>query len=300
MSKRNLLNLILLGIVAILILVVVYEPGVEEKAKPRLATLDKTTINKITLERTGQRPLTLEKHDGNWMMQTPFQIRANKIKAESLLALVEQETFAQYPLKDLDVKSYGLDIPRASITFNDKERFDFGGTEPLNKRRYVRYHDTLYVINDYFYYQLMSPVTMFVDHKLLPQSDHITKLVLPALSLTLKDGTWQLHPKSDGQSNEQANELIENWKLTHAMQISDYDGKSAKQSAEVYLDNQDTPITFHILLDKEHFYLARPDLGLKYEIARDKANELFKLPSKIDIPTEQQPAPVSNSTSEKN
>ena len=300
MSKRNLLNLILLGIVAILILVVVYEPGVEKKTKTTLATLDKSTINKITLERTGQRPLTLEKQDGNWMMQTPFQIRANKIKAESLLALVEQETFAQYPLKDLDVKSYGLDIPRASITFNDKERFDFGGTEPLNKRRYVRYHDTLYVINDYFYYQLMSPVTMFVDHKLLPQSDNITRLVLPSLSLTLKDGTWQLQPKSNGQGNEQANELIENWKLTHAVQISDYDGKSAKQSAEVYLDNQDMPITFHILLDKEHFYLARPDLGLKYEIARDKANELFKLPSKIDIPTEQQSAPVSNSTSEKN
>jgi hypothetical protein len=291
MSKRNLLNLILLGIVAVLVLVVVYEPGVEKKTKTPLATIDKSTINKITIERTGQEQVTLEKQDGNWVMQAPFHIRANKIKTESLLALVELETFAHYPLKDLDVKNYGLDIPRASITFNDKERFDFGGTEPLNKRRYVRYRDTLYVMNDYFYYQLMSPITVFVDHKLLPESDNITKLVLPALTLTLHDGTWQLQPKTDGQSNEQANELIENWKLSHAMQISDYDGKSAQQSAEVYLDNKDTPITFHILLDKEHFYLARPDLGLQYEIARDKVNELLKLPSKIDIPTaEEQPA----------
>jgi len=289
MSKRNLLNLILLGIVAVLVLVVVYEPGVEKKTQPPLTSIVKATINKVTIERTGQPSVTLEKQGDDWVMQTPFQILANKIKVETLLALVEQESFAQYPLKDLDVKSYGLDIPRASIIFNDKERFDFGGTEPLNKRRYIRYNDNLHVINDYFYYQLMSPVTVFVDHKLLPQNDNITKLVLPGLSITLKDGTWQLEPKTDGQSNEQANELIENWKLTHAMQISDYDGKSAKQSAEVYLDNKDTPITFHILIDNEHFFLARPDLGLKYEIARDKVNELLKLPSKIDIPAAEQP-----------
>ena len=297
MSKRNLLNLILLGIVAALVLVVVYEPGVEKKTKTALAALDKSTIHKITIERTGQEKVTLEKQAGKWIMQAPFHIPANTIKAEGLLSLVEQETFAHYALKDLDVKNYGLDIPRASITFDDKERFDFGATEPLNKRRYVRYHDTLYVINDYFYYQLMSPVTMFVDHKLLPESDNITRLVLPSLSLTLKDGTWQLQPKSDGQSNEQANELIDNWKLTHAIQLSDYDGKSAKQSAEVYLDNAQTPITFHILLDTEHFYLARPDLGLKYELARDKTNELLKLPSKIDVPAaEQKPAPPKPTT----
>lgn len=292
MSKRNLLNLILLGIVAVLVLVVVYEPGVEKKTRPPLTTIDKKTINKITIQRTGQATVTLEKQADNWVMQAPFHILANKIKAETLLALVEQESFAQYPLKDLDVKTYGLDIPRASIIFNDAEQFDFGGTEPLNKRRYVRYNNQLYVINDYFYYQLMSPVTVFVDHKLLPLNDNITKLVLPGLTLTRQDGTWQLEPKSDGQGNEQANELIENWKLAHAMQINDYDGKSAKQSATVYLENQDTPITFHILLDQEHFYLARPDLGLKYEIARDKASELLKLPGKIEIPaTDQQPTP---------
>lgn len=300
MSKRNLLNLILLGIVAILILVVVYEPGVEKKTQPPLTSIDKATINKVTIERTGQPSVTLEKQGDDWVMQAPFQILANKIKVETLLALVEQESFAQYPLKYLDVKTYGLDIPRASVIFNDKERFDFGGTEPLNKRRYIRYNDKLHVINDYFYYQLMSPVTVFVDHKLLPQNDNITKLELPGLSLTLQDGTWQLKPKTDAQSNEQANELIDNWKLTHAMQISDYDGKSAKQSAEVYLDDKDTPITFHILIDSEHFFLARPDLALKYEIARDKVNELLKLPSKIDIPTSDQPPPVTNSAPVKN
>lgn len=86
MSKRNLLNLILLGIVAVLVLVVVYEPGVEKKTQPPLTSIVKATINKVTIERTGQPSVTLEKQGDDWVMQTPFQILANKIKVETLLA----------------------------------------------------------------------------------------------------------------------------------------------------------------------------------------------------------------------
>jgi len=284
MSRRTLLNLILLAIVGILVLVVVYEPGIEEQANPTLTNIDKTTINKIILERTGQQAVTLEKGTGNWSMLAPYKMSANQIKAESLLSLLQEETFAQYALKDLDSKTYGLDIPRATIIFNDNERFDFGGTEPLNKRRYVRYNDLLFVINDRFYYQLMSPVTTFVNHKLLPDSDNITRLVLPDLSLTLKDAKWELEPKQGDVSNDRANELIENWRMSHAMHISEYDGKAGKQQAQVYLDNSDTPVIFHIIIDGDNVYLGRPDLGLKYQIVKDKGLELLRLPAKLDVP----------------
>ena len=284
MSRRTLLNLVLLAIVGILVLVVIYEPGIETQTNPTLTTINKATINKITLERTGQQAVSLEKVADNWTMLAPYKISANKIKAESLLGLLQEETFAHYPLQDLDLKTYGLDIPRATIIFNDNNRFEFGGTEPLNKRRYVRYNDMLYVINDRFYYQLMSPVTTFVNHKLLPDSDNITKLVLPNLSLTLSDAKWKLEPKQDEVSNDRANELIENWRMSHAMHISEYDGKADKQQAKVYLDNSDTPVVFHIITDGDNVYLGRPVLGLKYQIVKDKGLELLRLPAKLDVP----------------
>lgn len=297
MSKRTLLNLVLLVVVAVLVLIVVYEPGVEKKINPPLAVIDKASISKITIERNGQPPVSLQKINDSWMMKAPFQVTANTIKSESLLGLFEQETFAQYPLKELDAKTYGLDIPRASIIFNDQYRFDFGATEPLNKRRYVRHNQTLYVIDDHFYYQLMSPVTVFVNHKLLPDSDNITRLVLPAFTLTLHDGSWQIEPESTDFSNDQANELIENWKLTHAMHISEYDGRSDKQLAKVYLDNNEVPIVFHIIQEKDNFYLGRADLGIKYQIVEDKSKDLLKLPVKLDLPITEPPAPaVDNKT----
>ena len=85
-------------------------------------------------------------------------------------------------------------------------------------------------------------------------------------------------------SNDRANELVENWRLSHAMNISAYDGKSDKKQAAVYLDNNDTPIIFHIMFENDSVFLGRADLGIKYEIVKDKGFELLKLPAKLDVP----------------
>ena len=222
MSTRNLLNLVLLAIVGILVLIVVYEPGKQQDEPVPLTTVDTKTINKIHISRTGQKDVTLVKSPdtGKWQMLAPFKTAANRIKTESLLTLLSQHSGAQYAMADLDVKTYGLDLPRATIIFNDELKFEFGTTEPLNKQRYLRFNDTLHVIDDHFYYQLMSPVTVFVDHQLVPVEKAVTKLELPDLSLSLNEGTWQLTPQQDGVSNDQANELVENWKTAFAMYIS--------------------------------------------------------------------------------
>jgi len=61
MSKRNLLNLVLFGVVAALVLVTVYEPGKKEApANPRLTQLQKDSINKIHLKRSDKQDVTLE------------------------------------------------------------------------------------------------------------------------------------------------------------------------------------------------------------------------------------------------
>ena len=50
MTSRNLLNLVLLGIVAVLVLVVVFEPGKEpDKDKIKLTALVKDAVKKIEI-----------------------------------------------------------------------------------------------------------------------------------------------------------------------------------------------------------------------------------------------------------
>lgn len=302
MSTRNLINLVLLVIVAILVLVVIYEPGKAPPTTQTLTTLDEKTIHRIHISRTGQADVSLQRtldasgQPGHWQMTAPFHVQANRIKAESLLGLLKQKSLADYSLEGLDIKSYGLDHPRASITFNDKWKFEFGSTEPINQHRYLRLNNHLYVIDDHFYYQLMSPVTVFVDHQLLTTGEPIKKMILPDFSLSLHDGGWRIAPARNDFSNDQANELIENWRSAHAMHIEEYKPATQAKQVQVYLQDHEKPIVFDIIIHADKFFLGRADLGLKYQIAKDNQRQLLQLPPRIETPDvdTQDPTPQTN------
>lgn len=293
MSSRNLINLVLLATAAILVLLVIYEPGKQEKLTQTLSTLDKNTITKITIKRADVKDVVLIKQGEDWHMQAPYQLAANNFKAEGLLDLLGMESDTQYPLDKLDVKTYGLDIPRASITYNDQYTFEFGTTESLKHRRYVKHNNTLHVVADIFYHRMSLNETDYLDHAILPAKSTITRLVLPAFSLSLQDGHWQIKPEAKSYSNDQANELIENWKLSQAINITKYTGKPGKQKISVFIQGSDKPIEFYITKNAKGFYLARPDLGLEYELANDKQKDLMELPPKVEA---ELPAPDSEKT----
>jgi len=282
MSSRNLINLVLLAVVGILLLLVIYEPGKQEKPKQTLSSLDRTTIKKITIKRTGVKDVVLVKQGEDWQMQSPYQLAANNFKAEGLLDLLGLESEAQYSLDELDVKTYGLDKPRASITYNDQHTFEFGTTESLKHRRYIKHNNILHVVADIFYHRMSLNETDYLDHAILPGNKTITRLELPAFTLNLQDGHWQIKPEPGSYSNDQANELIENWKLSQAIGITRFTGKPGKQKARVFVEGSDTPVDFYITRNDKGFYLARPDLGLEYEFANDKQKDLLELPPQVE------------------
>ena len=88
LSSRNLLNLVLFIVVITLVLVVVYKPGKEDEETRQLTTLDKNLVTEITIERTGNKKIQFKKVGNQWNMVTPYNLKANSIKLESLLDLV--------------------------------------------------------------------------------------------------------------------------------------------------------------------------------------------------------------------
>ncbi len=291
MSPRNILNLSLFAVVIVLALIAIYEPGKQDSKPQQLSSQDPKTIHRIRVERAGQQPMVFEKQGQDWHMQAPYPLLANQLKLDGLTRLLNQESYAQYVLQELDPKHYGLDKPKASITYNTNKPFHFGNTEPINNRRYVSHDDTLYVISDNFYYQLMSPVTSYIDHALLPKQT-IHKLALPNFTLEKKtEGNWQIKPTQSDFSTERANELIENWTLSHAIRIEGYEPQANLPQVNVYFEAKEAPLTFDVLKQENDFYLARPDLKLKYQFAADKAKQLLRLPPKIDAETIETHAP---------
>lgn len=286
MSTRNLINLLLLVVVAVLIAVVVYEPGKQVKPAIKLTELQRTAVDKIAINRLGTPAIVLEKHDTKWQMLEPYAMPANQTEADSLTEIVSAPSLAQYPLKDQDLKPYGLDQPRVTIVFNAKDKLEFGGNEPLNHQRYVRVGDTLHVITDRFYYNLSRPATDYVEHALLVEKPVITKLVLPNLTLAEHDGKWEAVPAIKDLSRDQVNELLDNWKSANATELLEYKPAHVKEQVQVFIKDSDKPLVFDVIREEHAIALGRADLGLQYKFMEEIGKGLLQLPPKIsaDLP----------------
>ncbi|MBI3562044.1 MAG: DUF4340 domain-containing protein [Gammaproteobacteria bacterium] len=296
LSARAWLNLGLSIAVAVLISVAVLEPGKKPIEKVTLSKLDKKTLNHIRIQRANQEDIVLEKHPSGWVMTAPLQYPANDFKVDSLLQIVNAESEAQYPIAPADLAKYGLDKPRASITFNNDQTFELGATEPLQQRRYLRYQNTLHLILDTYYYQLAAPASGFLDHALLPGNKNITKLVLPTLTVDLKDGKWSLQPAPKDYSVDQVTALLDGWRYAQAINVSRYDGKPLPATVKIYREGDNSALEFAHQISGNDLILIRNDLHLQFTLNADKRKDLLELPPKIEVNDNTGNKPVADKT----
>lgn len=279
MTSRLWLNLALFLLVVILVSIVVFEPGKEPPATlPRLTELTSAEITHIHIKRATGKDIELVKEtNGQWWMHNPYYLPANEFRVQSLLRLAETESLSSHNLADLQPASYGLNQPRAIVTFNRNTQIRFGDAEPLHQRRYVQIGDQLHTIVDTFYYQAAASPTIYLNHALLPPSANINKLVLPKLQLLLKNGQWQRIPPYPDYSADASIELINNWRYAQALELRTSEVKDGKADIEVYLTDQPEPLRFKLLQTEDEVILLRLGLGLEYVIAKDLYAKLSTL-----------------------
>jgi len=285
MRSRLLLNLVLVLIIIGLALLVIYEPGKQpEPSLPKLTGLKPQDVSTIHIERTTAGPISLYKQQGVWYMREPYRLPANDYRVQSLLRLLQTDSHAQHDLSKLNPAKYGLDKPRATITFNDKLKIAFGNTESLSKQRYVQIGNILHLIVDTFYYQAASPATGYASHAILP-TGKITDLQLPDMQLTLKDGQWQLQPPREDRSADVLTELIDNWQSAQAIQLKPFEDKVLpKTNIQVSLEGQKQPIRYTLQKHDDEIILLRHDVKMRYYISEDTRNQLTKLPAPTPQP----------------
>lgn len=280
MTSRLWLNLALLLLFGILLLVVVYEPGKEIEPPPaKLTRLTPETVTHVHLKRvTGQDIELVKVSDDQWWMHNPYYLPANNFRVQSLLRLTQADSLSNHPLKDLQPATYGLDKPRAVVTFNRTEQIKFGDTEPLQLQRYVQVGDQLHTVVDTFYYQAAGSPTNYLAHNLLPAEGDIVKLVLPDLQLVLEEGQWQRTPPHTELSADASIELINQWQHAQALKLRPTDIKDGKADIEIYLVNQPDPIRFKLLQTEDETGLIRLGVGLQYILANEVYQRLLSLP----------------------
>lgn len=277
MSSRTLLNLALLAVVGALIVLAVYEPGIEAPPPtPALTSVDPAGITRLRVERPNQPTVRLEKTASGWRMLEPYALAANAYRARALLGVAGAASHWQRPAGDLDLARFSLDKPKASLYLDDI-RIDFGGTESLTGRRYVRLGETIHLITDRVFHHLLANAANFVDYHLLAPGSEPVAITLPDRRLLRRHGVWALEPEDPGVGADALAQTVNAWRQAQAIEVRPLENGKSGQDVSVELAGADAPIHFRVRETESQVILGRPDVGVQYHFTPSGAASLLKL-----------------------
>lgn len=267
------INLSLFMIVLVLGILAVTRPGKKDgEVKPPLLSVDLAALKTLTLD-NGEH-IEFERKESGWRLVQPFSAAVNQARVEQLLAIASIIPAAEYPMPEPSLrKGYGLSEPFARLAFAGAE-LEFGGTAPLDHRRYVRNGERLYLIDDSFSHQLASKATDFVDKKLIPEGVSIRALTIPGLQLSkAKEGGWTSVP---ALPQDQLQDLIMQWSTSRAIEVRR--GAPRVLGEKIELETSMGPIRFSIYQKKPELILGREDLDLVFVMTGETASALLNQP----------------------
>ncbi|HHM05407.1 MAG TPA: DUF4340 domain-containing protein [Gammaproteobacteria bacterium] len=290
MTRRWLLNLILLAILGALLWVTVHEPGLEpEQAElPPLTGLTPEQIDTVKIERRDQPTVAFKRRGQGWVMTEPYETAANPMRLDSLALIAQTSSHRSFLATDADLAGAGLARPGVVLHLNDTV-IRFGGVSPVDGRRYVEVNRKVHLITDMYYTDLVAEPAAFVARRLLPEGAHITALTLPGLRIWQRNGLWTAEPPAD-PDNIQA--LVDEWQSAQAIKIrAGVAGAGERDAITVQLDTASAPLTFSIVRREGTLVLFRPDPGLEFDLGPGSEETLLELPKTTPPETEDEGTP---------
>jgi hypothetical protein len=288
MSRRNLLNVVLLATVLLLGAIVYFAPGGKDQPPATLTALDRAEISRIDVRREAADPISLRRRSGHWYITEPLAVPAADVAVRRLLSVLSQPVTGPLdPATAADEEKFGLASPRAIVEF-DKTPIAFGDTNPLGNRRYVRTNDGLFLIPDAHLFTLERGVYGLIDTRLLPPGASIAALHINGLTAKRDPaGKWTVMPPRTDVSTEQIASLEQHWEQASALRVAAADGDSQVPARSVTLELQDGQVLrFDISAEQPELILTRPELGIAYHLPASQAEQLLELTEPTNPETE--------------
>lgn len=281
--SRLFINIVLFLAVLFLAFFLSRNTNDNENTNIKLTTINPVSVEQIQIIRRDLDEITFIKKNGQWIMQTPYLIAANKIRINTMLKLLGAHSYTRLNESEVELERFLLDDPVVSIKFNDA-LISFGDTSPLDKHRYVLFDNSVHLINDSLYQQLLTSATFFISPNLLPPDSKIEALHLPGREILKVDGKWTIEPDMN-ISADKVIEVLDAWQDVAAVTVRTYEETEVLNRINVDLGNSEI-IKYLVISDAPKLILARPDLGIQYHISNYEAERLFlpgsKAPENIE------------------
>jgi hypothetical protein len=256
-----------------------YKPAAPTRASHALSTLKAQDVHRIRIERTAQAAapasvVVLERTEDRWRVTEPFAARAEAPQVDRLLAMLDAQSVARYPAKDL--ARYGLEQPAVTITLND-ETFALGAVNSNTREQYVLARDSVYAIPLVQRTTVPRDAGALVSRALFAPGEEPVRFDLPGFSAALEDGSWTFTPAGDEPGPDERNGWVGAWRQATAVQAARHDGRQAAENLSVRLKDGRT-IAFGVLQRAPELVLLRADEGIQYHFFADTAKRLLSPP----------------------
>jgi hypothetical protein len=232
-----------------------------------------------------------------WYLTHPVAMPADSVKVSQLLDLLSTDSLRQYELKSDNLAKLGLSPPGWEIAL-DQTIVQFGKTEPIEQRRYVRIisgtnagthagttalnstETTVHLINDRFsQYNFGSPF-MLANLDILPVDKSVTEVHLPDKVIKRVDGQWQLTPSDDAISQNTFNEFIDEWRYAQALRVALAEKQDQTMNARpvtIYLEKVSQPVHLTVESTEQDFIITNKDWGVRYYLASNIGKRLLQV-----------------------
>lgn len=265
LSSRVLVNVVLLLLAAGLALLLWLDPW--RKPPPerqRLSGIDPTRLQRLRIEAPDRPAIELVRRGSAWRLVAPFDLPANRDRVASVAGLTAATVHDAFRADGNDLRQFGLDPPEARVLMDGHE-FLFGGSEPLNGWRYVRYGADVHLISDAFSYYLLATAAAFVDPAPIGADARPVGFSLPGSSLRLENGRWRFEPPQAAPSPDAGEKLADAWRSARAASVRRLDPDlDWNQTVLVELEGQSRPLRFRVARLGHEWVLGRPEWQVQY------------------------------------
>ncbi len=282
--NRTRLNLLLVVIVLALGAGAWMAKRHKDKPKETLTPLAAEGVNKIVIEWPGSPTIQLEKQGAEWFLQAPVKSRADRFEAVGATSLASTEVQSTLDGDGIDLKELGLDPPNHTVTLNDV-KVEFGGSDALQSRRYVRVDGVVKLIEDPATAALDKDYADLVSKNLFAPGDTLVKIELPAFTLTKgADGNWTAPAGTANATPAALKTLADGWKDAQAMWNEAAAGETASGGTVRITTQQGQVHEFVVAAVDPQFMLYDPALKVRRQLSKALADALLKLPAPAPVP----------------
>ncbi len=277
MKKSYLTNLILIGLIIGLYWFNTYDKTAESEM-PQLSTLISNNIHNITISRPAVADIVLEKSVSGWQITQPIKAVANIKRVELVLSFLNTPSYAQITIGDgKSLSQFELE-PANLVLALDQHRVLFGGLEPISKHRYVLIDNVIHLITDRITPLLRANATSFIENKVFPKANIITKLILPKLNtdnslsaesiiIENNNGHWQSNWPTI--TTDRLSALIQNWQHAYALQVLPLQENgpvsTATHKIQIWFNDQTMPAEYELKLSDNALFILDHQQQLSYQ-----------------------------------